>query len=1017
MEKRRNKRILALVLVGLTATAVVTASVAWFKSGSFISLDGSNGGDAGLKAGTETFYYAGGSGTKLDPYIIANRTHLYNLAWLQYIGTYNTPTIQQNYFEIQLPSGQTTLDMDGLTLPPIGTDTYPFLGNFDGNGYTISNLIISNDNPKQSDSAFGSAKPNPTSIPDEAIPPEVVGFFGVVGKLPEQDISYSSSVVSVSNVILKNLTVSSKTEKTLIGLAAGYIDGAMSGVRVSGTAKLDLASSGKQKVSSTITNNVSDYGLVGYSAQAKESIFTQEISKYYASDDPAHGGAPNWGGTFDSRGHMAWIYKNSIATRVNNNVTMEYATVSKNGTKSISNSIFNLSWKIPNKSTTYVTSIYGTATTSTQYDRYANPDNIDIAPKNTTIRNATTKYVEYEITDNTYIPLKFEQDVLETDYSDLSVSNENTGYLLGSNLNGNDNINVSTFGSFYYGAIANSLKDNNSSDTSANNNCGQDLTYNSSNLELLTYSKSDGGWRRIKDKYNKDHSTASNAIKNYAKKEISDLGLVKYTETRDKLENLFTSRKRIQGIHFTRGNVNVGAKRTFASGIKVLGQDRTNYELPKGAIDFNLATNGYITYFAGSYNYDSVTTFPFFSLYKVNRDNANNSGEITSIQKISKVYNNPYYSTYGGPKYFYEMSNFNSSAGTYPSTSSYVAYSNIIVDSNGTKRAPTTSEINNATLVCDIESASSTNIRNVLYYFEIPVDAGEYALGNMHFATGNTTFGANLIYLDIGVNGDDANSKKITGYNIKTTNGGLKFPAGVDFEVVGTTGDNGIKAGGVSFCIQIEEGASGSSTTFAISSTNVSISSSSIASKYSFKGSNYSNESSPPSGKFNVTNGPNSTIASTTEIVRVSHIKTGTVTEITVTDILSGIDAGKTTYKCGDIVAVSNDNNGTPDIPSAITSIAPLLTAEVVNNIRGQIVAVTLARNNSGVVTTFDSVLPSLPWGTTSTPFNNIYDVTINSYPSGLIIDATRSSDIYGLKINSASVSFNDNIGHYTVNQ
>ena len=287
MKNKRRLKILALTLLAtFTSATLITSTVAWFKYGANVNFGSENGGDPKLKAGVETFYYAGGTGTQNDPFIISNRTHLYNLAWLQYIGTYNTPTIQQKYFKIQLPDGVTELNMTGLTLPPIGTDTYPFLGNFDGNGATITNLTVSNDDPKQTDSAFGSAKPNPTSIPNAAIPPEVVGFFGVVGKLPNQNITYNSQVVSVTNVVLKNLTVVSETSNTLIGLAAGYIDGNMRGVRVSGNAKLDLSSGTKQIVNSNITENVSDYGLVGYSAQATESVFKQEISKYYASDDP-----------------------------------------------------------------------------------------------------------------------------------------------------------------------------------------------------------------------------------------------------------------------------------------------------------------------------------------------------------------------------------------------------------------------------------------------------------------------------------------------------------------------------------------------------------------------------------------------------------------------------------------------------------------------------------------------------------------------------------------------------------
>ena len=38
------------------------------------------------------------------------------------------------------------INMNGMVIPPIGTDTYPFIGEFNGNNYTISNFILQ---PKQ----------------------------------------------------------------------------------------------------------------------------------------------------------------------------------------------------------------------------------------------------------------------------------------------------------------------------------------------------------------------------------------------------------------------------------------------------------------------------------------------------------------------------------------------------------------------------------------------------------------------------------------------------------------------------------------------------------------------------------------------------------------------------------------------------------------------------------------------------------------------------------------------------
>ena len=215
--------------------AVATSTFAWFAQLPDIAF-GSGTGKINVTAGSETSYYERGSGDTIDdPYVISNRNHLYNLAWLQYMGRYNSPNIQQKYFKLK-----NEIDMSGLALPPIGTDNYPFLGHFDGNNKTISNLIVSNDDPTSATNDFGVTKPSNSNLVGTT-QPKIVGFFGVVGQSPTiSNITYDTSIVSISNLNLNNLTVKSQTSQTLIGLAAGYVDGAMSGVKISGTATLDL---------------------------------------------------------------------------------------------------------------------------------------------------------------------------------------------------------------------------------------------------------------------------------------------------------------------------------------------------------------------------------------------------------------------------------------------------------------------------------------------------------------------------------------------------------------------------------------------------------------------------------------------------------------------------------------------------------------------------------------------------------------------------------------------------------
>lgn len=290
--KQRFKLLVLGGITMLTAVAFATSTFAWFAYIPTLSF-GTGSGKINVGAGSETSYYESGSGDSInDPYIISNRNHLYNLAWLQYMGRYNTPSISQKYFKLK-----NDIDMSGLTLPPIGTDNYPFLGHFDGNNKTVSNLIISNDDPTSSNSDFGVTKPAANNLQNTE-QPEIVGFFGVVGQSPTiDDLTYSSSIVSVSNLTLNNITVRSKTDQTLIGIAAGYVDGTLSGVKVDGNATIDVDGQSTTAAINSITDHISDYGLVGYSTKTSRSgSYSQDISAYYDSEDSEGQGA-NWGGS------------------------------------------------------------------------------------------------------------------------------------------------------------------------------------------------------------------------------------------------------------------------------------------------------------------------------------------------------------------------------------------------------------------------------------------------------------------------------------------------------------------------------------------------------------------------------------------------------------------------------------------------------------------------------------------------------------------------------------------------
>ena len=169
----KNKLKIALFTTLTIFTLGVTSigTFAWFKA----SITNEAYNLTGKSAGA---YFAYGDGTEDKPFGIKIPRHLYNLAWLQYMGMFNNnPTDnvkRQYYFELAdtIPDG--VLDMDGYILPPIGTEANPFVGNFNGNGKIITNLNVSNDQS----TLFAANNKHPDTSQVYYTAPKIVGLFG-----------------------------------------------------------------------------------------------------------------------------------------------------------------------------------------------------------------------------------------------------------------------------------------------------------------------------------------------------------------------------------------------------------------------------------------------------------------------------------------------------------------------------------------------------------------------------------------------------------------------------------------------------------------------------------------------------------------------------------------------------------------------------------------------------------------------------------------------------------------------
>lgn len=279
-------------------------------------------------------YFESGNGSAEHPYIISRPVHLYNLAWLQYLGYFNlNPNLNngraQSYFKLK-----NNIVMTGIAIPPIGTEEYPFIGKFDGNHKTISSLTVSNSHFDLTRYPTAAVFDQKTSVgklqtagSTEGNGKEVaiVGLFGVTGdygsaikqneayrgkdihqyvdpdaeekklvsppinpnEITENDLYYAS--MFVGNFYTDILHVRSASTNTLVGLAAGYVGGGFENI---GVYRADItltknATSLKEENSEVVSKYaiVGDYDpdAVGWSEAPKEGT--------------TQGGG--WGGTID----------------------------------------------------------------------------------------------------------------------------------------------------------------------------------------------------------------------------------------------------------------------------------------------------------------------------------------------------------------------------------------------------------------------------------------------------------------------------------------------------------------------------------------------------------------------------------------------------------------------------------------------------------------------------------------------------------------------------------------------
>lgn len=396
---------------------------------------------------------------------------------------------------------------------------------------------------------------------------------------------------------------------------------------------------------------------------------------------------------------------------------------------------------------------------------------------------------------SSYVPLQFSDEIR------TSVASKNTGYIVGTSLptkKDTASVNASPkFGTYGINFVSNSLG---TTTYTTNQITYQGLgvsEYNDSQVELITYSTSADKWVTIKDTHNNNYYGGATTPKNSnISSKINtlmtpeELGFKKYeaygtiveTEaaplTRNSLKNILstttagvtTTNYQMAGIHFDMVETTSGTKygvvsndsskkitipRAYLNGVPE--GDSSDYELLKGAINFSFPDKGYVNFVAGTYNSDSSKMCDFFSLFRVKR-NSTNRNIIDAIYEIVGVYNNP-----DSDKYAYKVYSINSD-GVHTGSAFYI-------DEND----QTIADASSLTLLYDVEKSlkcngSSAPVNNALYYFEVPINPGDYAMG---LVVDSSYAGAYMLYLDIGANGElveqDYNTEhKISGNPIFT---------------------------------------------------------------------------------------------------------------------------------------------------------------------------------------------------------------------------------------------------------
>lgn len=603
------KKVVHTICIFLSlAFAFVAITFCWFSRGELLNFRDDFGS-------AKASYFGGGDGSSEEKaYVISSSTHFYNLAWLQYLGYFNAAGGANNgrlqsYFKLTKNIDMRELQRNGTVsaLPPIGTEQYPFIGNFNGDGHKIDNVFVSNlmsdlivrpttyktatdDNNNEVLAVYGTAGTTTKAV-------NIVGLFGVTGdygvsadakgvvsgsneytnkfkdslSLPTAATTSGADevyygVMKVGNLYTDNLSVKSASSKTLVGLAAGYASASLNNVGVYRCSITVNAGATGLSDSAPFSN----YSLLG---DYNDAVITWNEKP---SGSGGGGSGNDWGGSiniYELSKRITYIMNDSMSYSAYTSV----AAPNKFGLNNISYNKYNL----PDTSFYESTGIQAYLYNGSYFPLGVNTDTEfsggEITGKKT---DSGSKYSNWKTATTSF-------------FSDSSNSSEilknNTGYVTSpATTNKQD-------GTLHY-----------IRDVSTVQNSFGGTTYDADKLVMLNYQK--GKFVRIKDG---DNITRNTALESAFTDTVEASTLERYKAVKEDLSTIFTNSG---NLIYTLGWTNTDSS-ILPGNFTMDGTTYTSLLAP--GIDFVVHKTGRITVVFCSISND--TGNKLVSLYKVDR--------------------------------------------------------------------------------------------------------------------------------------------------------------------------------------------------------------------------------------------------------------------------------------------------------------------------------------------------------------------------------------------------------------